>query len=153
MTIINIMQVSVECSGVTLVGINTPAEPGDFDEWVLSILLVKIKASIFDFNSSSRLGREINLYQRGEWRSKEGDGRGKRNRNHTVFSSSVTEWLCIQILVYSYFYKHKWCRITNSLYIIPCCYSGVVWGGTLLIRFHSVPQENHLYKENKKWNN
>lgn len=43
---------------------------------MLHIFLLKIKAAIFDFHSSKRLGRERNLYQQGEWWSKERKGEG-----------------------------------------------------------------------------
>ena len=49
----------------------------NFGKGVLSIFLTKIMAAIIDFNSSGRLGREINLYQ----------GGGGRGGNNTAFHS------------------------------------------------------------------
>ena len=49
----------------------------NFGKGVLSIFLTKIMAAIIDFNSSGRLGREINLYQ----------GGGGRGGNNTAFYS------------------------------------------------------------------
>ena len=47
-----------------------------FGERVLNNFITNIMAVVFDFNNSGRLGREINLYQGGGWRSKIRRGMG-----------------------------------------------------------------------------
>ena len=57
---------------------------------MLNIFLMKIIATIFDFYPSEILGRERNSLQRGDRRSKGGEGRGRDNLYSSISTLSPT---------------------------------------------------------------
>ena len=59
----------------------------NFGKQVLSIFLAKIMTTIFDFKGSRRLGKERNLYQRGERQLKKKKKKKKKERGEVGWGS------------------------------------------------------------------